>query len=48
MKITITGRDIQVTEAIKGYIEEKSDRVQKYFEENAVELYVTIKNKCLG
>ena len=45
MKITITGRDIQVTEAIKGYIEEKSDRVQKYFEENAVELYVTIKKE---
>ncbi len=45
MKITITGRDIQVTEAIKSYIEEKSDRVQKYFEENAVELYVTIKKE---
>ena len=43
MKITITGRDIQVTDAIKGYIEDKADRLQKYFDEDSSELYVTIK-----
>lgn len=43
MKITITGRDIQVTESIKNYVEDKSNRLQKYFEEDSVELYVTIK-----
>ena len=34
MKITTTGRDIQVTESIKNYVEDKSGRLQKYFDED--------------
>ena len=45
MKITITGRDIQATDSIKGYVEDKSDRLQKYFDEDSTELFVTIKKE---
>lgn len=45
MKVTIKGKDIQVTEAIKNYVEDKSNRLQKYFEDDNVELYVTMKKE---
>lgn len=45
MKITITGKDIQVTESIKNYVEDKSIRLQKYFDGEGIELYVTIKKE---
>lgn len=46
MKITITGKDLKATDAIKDYAERKLERVAKYFEEENegdVEVNVTIK-----
>ena len=43
MKLTITGKDLVATEAIKDYIEEKLKRVEKYFEGEELEAIVTIK-----
>ena len=46
MKITITGKDIKATDAIKEYAEKKLVRVEKYFEEENegdVEVNVTIR-----
>ena len=34
MNIKITGKDLKATEAIKNYIDSKTDRIQKYFEKN--------------
>ena len=34
MKITITGKDLKATEAIKDYVEKKLTRIEKYFEEH--------------
>ncbi len=45
MKVTLTGREIPVTEAIRAYVEEKSGRLQKFFEEDSTELFVTIKKE---
>ena len=48
MKITITGKELKATEAIKEYVEKKLARIEKYFvEENDgdVEVNVTIKNE---
>ncbi len=48
MKITITGKDLKATEAIKEYAEKKLIRIEKYFDEQAsedVEVNVTIKNE---
>jgi putative sigma-54 modulation protein len=44
MNITITGKDVKATEAIKDYVEKKMDRVSKYFEGD-VDVYVTIKSQ---
>lgn len=44
MNIKITGKDLKATEAIKNYIDSKTDRIQKYFEEE-LDLYVTIKKE---
>ena len=46
MKITITGKDLKATDAIKEYAEKKLERIKKYFDEeneNDVEVNVTIK-----
>ena len=32
MNITITGKDLKATEAIKDYIEKKIERLEKYFD----------------
>ena len=45
MNIKITGKDLKATEAIKNYIDSKTDRIQKYFENEELDLYVTIKKK---
>ena len=48
MKITITGKDLKATDAIKEYAEKKLERIEKYFDEdnsNDVEVNVTIKNE---
>lgn len=48
MKITITGKELKATDAIKEYVEKKLTRVAKYFEEEAegdVEVNVTIKTE---
>lgn len=45
MKITIIGKELQATEAIKDYVEKKLQRVEKYFANDleTVEVNVTIK-----
>ena len=48
MKITITGKDLKATDAIKEYVEKKLMRIEKYFDEQTaenVEVNVTIKNE---
>lgn len=45
MNIKITGKDLKATEAIKNYIDSKTDRIQKYFENEELDLYVTIKRR---
>jgi putative sigma-54 modulation protein len=45
MKITITGKDLQATEAIKEYVAKKVERIEKYFSDDLenMEVNVTIK-----
>ena len=44
MKITITGKDLKATDAIKEYAEKKLERIEKYFEEE-LDTAVTIKTE---
>ncbi|MBR3697474.1 MAG: ribosome-associated translation inhibitor RaiA [Clostridia bacterium] len=45
MKITITGKELQATEAIKDYVEKKVKKIEKYFSINSdtIEVNVTIR-----
>ena len=46
MKITITGKDLKATDAIKEYAEKKLVRIEKYFDDETgadVEVNVTVK-----
>ena len=43
MKITITGKELKATEAIKDYVERKLTRIEKYFEDVELDVNVTIK-----
>ena len=43
MKFNIHGKNIEVTEAIKGYIESKIGRVEKYFKDTDLAATVTIR-----
>ena len=45
MNLTITGKELKVTEAIKEYVEKKLTRIEKYFEESNMDVNVTIKNE---
>ena len=45
MNIKITGKELKATEAIKNYIDSKSERLQKYFDTEDIDLYVTIKKE---
>ena len=44
MNITITGKDLKATEAIKDYVEKKMERIEKYFDGD-VEVSVTIRTE---
>lgn len=44
MNITITGKDLKATEAIKDYVEKKMERVEKYFDGD-IEVGVTIRTE---
>ncbi|MDR0978438.1 MAG: ribosome-associated translation inhibitor RaiA [Lachnospiraceae bacterium] len=44
MSIKITCKDLKLTDSIKEYIEKKSERIEKYFDEE-IELFVTIKSE---
>ncbi len=45
MNITITGKDLKATEAIKDYVEKKLERVEKYFEGEEISAQVKIKTE---
>ena len=45
MNITIRGKELKATEAIKEYVEKKLTRIEKYFEESNMDVNVTIKNE---
>lgn len=44
MNITITGKDVKATEAIRDYVEKKMERVEKYFDGD-IEVSVTIRTE---
>lgn len=43
MNIQITGKDLKATEAIKNYVEKKLARIEKYFDTEDMDVFVTIK-----
>ena len=45
MNLTITGKELKATEAIKEYVEKKLTRIEKYFEESNMDVNVTIKSE---
>ena len=45
MNITITGKELKATEAIKDYVEKKLARIEKYFGDEAIDVTVTIKKE---
>lgn len=45
MNITITGKELKATEAIKEYVEKKLARIEKYFGEEEIDVTVTIKKE---
>ncbi len=45
MNITITGKELKATEAIKDYAEKKLTRIEKYFGEENIDVTVTIKKE---
>ena len=45
MNITITGKELKATDAIKDYIEEKLTRIEKYFADESIDVTVTIKKE---
>ena len=45
MNITITGKELKATEAIKEYVEKKLTRIEKYFGEEEIDVTVTIKKE---
>ncbi len=47
MKIKITGKDLKATDAIKDYLERKSERLQKYSEAE-IDVQVTIKTEGIN
>ncbi len=44
MNITITGKDVKATEAIRDYVEKKMERIEKYFD-GEIEVFVTIRTE---
>jgi len=45
MNITITGKDLVATEAIKNYISDKLVRVEKYYADDTIDVSATIKKE---
>ena len=45
MNITITGKELKATDAIKDYVEKKLTRIEKYFGDEAIDVTVTIKKE---
>lgn len=45
MKITITGKELKATEAIKEYVEKKLERIEKYFDGDEINVSVKIKSE---
>jgi len=45
MNITITGKELKATDAIKEYAEKKLTRIEKYFTDEAIDVTVTIKKE---
>ena len=45
MDITITGKELKATEAIKEYVEKKLERIERYFEGEEIHASVTIKSQ---
>ena len=45
MNITITGKDLKATDAIRGYAEKKLTRIEKYFADESIDVTVTIKKE---
>ena len=45
MNIKITGKELKATDAIRNYIDTKSDRIAKYFDTEDINLFVTIKKE---
>lgn len=45
MNITITGKELKATEAIKNYISEKLERVEKYYAGENIDVTATIKKE---
>lgn len=45
MNITITGKELKATEAIKDYVEKKLTRIEKYYANENIEVTVTIKKE---
>lgn len=45
MNITITGKELKATEAIKDYVEKKLTRIEKYFGDETIDVTVTIKKE---
>lgn len=43
MNVTITGKELKATEAIKEYVEKKLTRIEKYFGDETIEANVTIR-----
>ena len=48
MNITITGKDLKATDAIKDYVEKKLERIEKYFEGEDIKATVKIKTEKSG
>lgn len=45
MNVKITERELKATDSIKNYIETKAERLQKYFDTDDIDLFVTIKKE---
>jgi putative sigma-54 modulation protein len=45
MNLTITGKELKATEAIKEYVEKKLTRIEKYFGDSDIDVNVTIKTE---
>lgn len=45
MNITITGKELKATDAIKDYAEKKLTRIEKYFGDEEIDVTVTIKKE---